>query len=74
MWLLGYKPLKVIHRATKFGGDKHCCSRDKMFLICHEISKDHMIQESCEFIGGRFWRYVNSMPILVAIGTVVMEK
>ena len=32
-----------------FGGDKHCGNRD-MFLICHVISRDHVVQESCDSI------------------------
>ena len=37
---------------AKFGGHGHCGSGDIMVLVCHEISRDHVIKESSDFIGG----------------------
>ena len=34
------------HHPVKFAGHRHCCSED-MFLVCHVISKDHVIIGSC---------------------------
>ena len=34
------------HQLYKFGGHRHCGSRDTMILGCHVISKDHVIKGS----------------------------
>ena len=35
---------------TNFGGYRYCGQADIIILVCH-VSKDHVIKESCEFIG-----------------------
>ena len=44
-----------------------------MVLICHMISEDHVIEESCDFIGRISSRLFHILPSLVATGTVVVE-
>ena len=44
-------PLKVAHHTAKFGGHKHCGSEDIKVLVCHVISKYHVIEVSCDFMG-----------------------
>ena len=41
----------VNHISAKFGGDRHHNSGDIMLLVCHLVSHDHVIKESCEFVG-----------------------
>ena len=43
----------VSHHPTKFHGHRHCGSGDKMVLVCHVISQDHVIKGSFDFMGGR---------------------
>ena len=40
-----------IHPA-KFGGHMHGGSGYKIILVCHVILQDHVIQGSCDFMGG----------------------
>ena len=42
--------LSASHHAAKFGNLRHCGSRKKTFLICHLISKTHMIKELYDFM------------------------
>ena len=35
----------------KFGGNRYCDSGDIMVLVCRVISHNHMIKESCDFMG-----------------------
>ena len=44
--------LKINHRPAKFGGTRHCGSRDVMILVCPVIPKNHGLKESCDFFGG----------------------
>ena len=44
-----------------------------MFLFCHVILQDHMIERSCDFMGGSLSRQINVLSNLEAIGTVVVE-
>ena len=44
VWFYGQQPLKVSYHLTRFGGDKHCGSGDKILLIDHVILKDHVTQ------------------------------
>ena len=36
----------VWHQMVKFGGYRHCSSRDIMFLVCYMIKQDHAIKNS----------------------------
>ena len=56
---------------AKFGDQGHC-GRD-MFLICHVILQDHVIQEPCYFRNMRPEREVTILSNLVAIDTVVVQ-
>ena len=51
-WPDGWEPLMVSYHPAKFGGNRHFGSEDVMVSICHVISQDHVIQASCDFIGG----------------------
>ena len=41
----GSEHFRVIHHTAKFGGYRHCDSRDIMVLVCQVISHDHVTQE-----------------------------
>ena len=44
-------PLKVSQHPSKFGGREYYGSVNVIVLICHVISQDHVIKESCDFKG-----------------------
>ena len=46
------EPVKVTNHPTVFGGYRHCGIEDVMVLVCHVISHNHVIKESCDLIGG----------------------
>ena len=56
-----------------YGG--HWSSRkvDISYSICHVTSQDLIIKGSCNFMDGSSSLNVTSVPILVAIGIVVVE-
>ena len=64
--------LKVAHHTAKFGGHKHCGSEDIKVLV-YVISKYHVIEVSCDFMGSSPSREVNILRSLVAIGTLVVQ-
>ena len=45
------EPLKVSHHPTKFGGHRHCGKEDKMILVYHIISQDHMMERPRGLMG-----------------------
>ena len=45
-------------------------SGDIMFLLCHVTSQDHVIKESCEFIGRSSSWYVTTLTSLVTMGNL----
>lgn len=49
-------------------------SQDILFVICHVIWQEHMIQDSYKIIGGRSSREVTTLPYLVAISILVTEN
>ena len=49
--LYGYKPLKVCHHPTTFGGHRQYGSGDVMVLVCHVISQENVMKRSYDFIG-----------------------
>ena len=51
---------------------KHCGGKD-MFLICQGVSKNHMSQKPCDFIGRSLLREVTRLPSKVVIDTMVVE-
>ena len=46
-----WKVLMANHQLAKFGSRRYCGSGDIMILGCHMISQDHVIEESCYFMG-----------------------
>ena len=42
----------VCHHHAKCGGHRYFSSRDVMVLVCHVISKNHLIKVSCDFMDG----------------------
>ena len=52
IWLYVYVLIILGHHAASFGDTRHCVRGDKVFLICHVISKDYGFKELSEFIGG----------------------
>ena len=40
------------HHHAKFSGYRDCGSRDTMVLVCHKMLQDHVIEVSCDLIGG----------------------
>ena len=41
----------VNYHLFKFGGHRHCDSKDIIILVCQVISQDDAIKGSCELIG-----------------------
>ena len=52
MRLYDWELLTLGHHTVSFGGFKHSDRGDKMFPICHLISKDHMFKGLSDFTGG----------------------
>ena len=71
--MYGRELLKVCHHLGKSCEHKHYDSED-MFLICHMTSRKHMFQGLCEFRGGIPSLRVTTVPSLVAIGLVQVER
>ena len=71
--LLDFIGIKIIYYPTKFGDHSYTGSGDIMVLACHVISQDHVIKVWCDFIVASPSRYVNILPSLVVIGTVIVE-
>ena len=44
--------LAVCHHPEKSCENEHCDSEDKIFLIFHVTSREHMFKWLCEVIGG----------------------
>ena len=47
----GNKLLIVCNHLTRFGGLRHFGSGDKMYLICHVASRDHVFKELRNLMG-----------------------
>ena len=41
--------MKVSRHSARFGGHRHCGSGDRLVLVCHVISENHVIKGSCDF-------------------------
>ena len=52
MWIHGWKALTLGYHTATFGGFRHSGNRDKIFLVCRVISKDHVFKGLCDFMGG----------------------
>ena len=46
-WLYGWESFTLGYHATSFGGLTLCGSGDKLFLICHVISKEDVFNGLC---------------------------
>ena len=44
-----------------------------MYLICHVTSHEHLIEGSCEFMGGSSLQYITILINLAAINIVILE-
>ena len=65
---------KELFIVQKFGSHSDCGSRDITYLICQLTLEDHNIKGSSDFIEGSFSLNVTTLPGLVALGIVVVEK
>ena len=79
--------LPLSQHLAKFSGQKSCVSqhlasvgehmssgsRDIMYLTCHVTPQDHIIEVSCECMGGSSSPYVTTLTNLVTIGIVIVE-
>ena len=54
-----------------FGGNWSCGSGDMTNVVCRVTSKDHFIEGSYDVDGSS--SYVTTLPILVAMGIVLVE-
>ena len=45
-----------------------------MFLVFHVIFQDYVIKGSYDIIGGSPFRFVTTLPSLVTIGIVIVER
>ena len=61
------------HQPTKFGGHRQCGSEDIMALFLSYDFARPFDKGSSSFMGGSRSRYVIIPPILMTIGTVVVE-
>ena len=68
-----WDPLMVSHIDAKFGGHRHCGSRDITVLVCCIISQDHVIKKYTNVMGRSTLRLATIPPSLVNIETVVVE-
>ena len=67
------EPFKISHHPTKFHGHRHCGSGDVMALSYHVMSQDHVIRESCDFMGSNSSRWAIILLSLVVIATLVVK-
>ena len=51
MWLYGQNPFKVGYHHVGFDAHRHSDNGDIVVPVCHAISQDHVIKESCDFKG-----------------------
>ena len=61
------------YHLAKFGGHRHCCSRDITGLMLHVTLQNHVIKGLYEFMEGSFSLYISTLPNLVATGTVLVD-
>ena len=62
-----------IHNLAIVGGHWSSPSGDIKYLICHVTPQKHVTEGSNNSMSGSSSWYVNNLPILVAIGIVVVE-
>ena len=70
---LKVRVLKVFYYPTKFSCHRHCDSGDIIVLVCHVISKNHVIKRLGDFLDRRPSKQVTIPPSLVALDTVVVK-
>lgn len=52
MWLYRWQAIGVSYQLAYFCAHRSSASVYNMYLICHVISQDQLVQWSCDFIGG----------------------
>ena len=62
------------HQLAKFGGHRDISGRGVMFLVCHVIKQDHVIQGWDDYNDRSPTREVTILPSLVVIDTVVVWR
>ena len=63
----------ISHYPAKLDSHRHCGSADIMILVCLLFSQDHVVKESCDFMGRSPLREITISLSLVAIDTAVVE-
>ena len=60
----------VSYNPAKFGGHRHCVSRDIMVLVCHMILQDHITKGILNIMGRTPSRLVTILSSFVVISTL----
>ena len=63
----------VTHLDAMCGGHYSSGSADITYSICHATLQEHVIEGSCEFIGGSSLMCTTTLPSVVVISIVVVE-
>ena len=65
-------PPEVCHHPTKFGCHRDCGTGD-MVVVCHTNSQDHVMIDSCNFVGRSPSKKAMTLPILAVVATPVVK-
>ena len=57
-----FNTLNLCNQRSQFGGHSHCGSREKTFMICHVISKHHVLKGLRDFKDGSSAQQVTTLP------------
>ena len=69
----GYVTLRVIHHSSMYDGHWSCGKRDISYSVCHMTAHDLVIEGSCDFMDRGSSLSVTNLPILVAMGIVLVK-
>ena len=58
-------------KIATFGDHRHCGSGDIMFLVCHTIQQDHVMEGSFDFNGCH--RQCGSGDIMALVSHVILQ-
>ena len=61
-WTLIWEPLTVSYHLPKFGALRSSADGNKMHVLCHVTSQDHVIKRPHNFMGGNFMSAVCHHP------------
>ena len=64
MWLCMQDPINTVYNPVKFGGHRHSISGDRVVLVGHMISQDHMIRGPCKPLD--MWLYAYQGKLYLA--------